>query len=288
MPDTVKSPRAPERCLDCNTVIEQEYCPACGQHRGDYRRSLWQLVGALISDVFEVDGRLWRTSRAMLRPGRLTREFNAGRRRRYMSPVRLYLFISLVMFATASIGLRVYTVLEPAASGPTTPAISVSFTDDSALDQWQPDHPLGQAIKKRMTELERMPKNEAAIELVRGTLEHAPLVMFCMLPVYALMLKLLFLGTRWLYVDHLVFALHVHTVWFLCVTFIIALGPFVPIPVLVVLAVLPGIYTVFALQHAYSDHWVFTALRAAFLAMGYPAILSFGITLAMALGIILD
>lgn len=186
------------------------------------------------------------------------------------------------MFAAGSISFRVYTAFEPV-----DPGLAVATFDESSLDQWQPDEPLGQALKKRMTELERMSESDAAIELVRGMLEQAPLVMFCLLPIYALLLKLLFVGTRWLYVDHLVFALHVHTVWFLCVTFIIALAPIVATPVLAVLGVLPSVYTVFALQHAYSARWIATLLRAAFLLLGYATALSVGITIAMTLGVML-
>ena len=55
--------------------------------------------------ISHTDSRLWRTLAALLlRPGYLTREFLAGRRARYLPPVRLYLVISLVFFLWASSG----------------------------------------------------------------------------------------------------------------------------------------------------------------------------------------
>ena len=48
------------------------------------------------------DGRMWRTLVPLLcRPGFLTREYLAGRRRRYIRPARLVLVLAIVMFAVA-------------------------------------------------------------------------------------------------------------------------------------------------------------------------------------------
>lgn len=279
MSDTAPSPRMPERCLNCGTVVEQEYCPACGQHRGDYRRSLWRLLGDVIGETLELDGRLWQTLRAMLRPGRLTREFNEGRRRRYMSPVRLYLFISLVMFASMSIGFRVFTTLEPIDTETEVVALPV----ESELAKWTPRNPFEKALKDRMVELGRMPGDQAALEIVKGAIEQSPLVMFCLLPIYALLLKIVFVGTRWLYVDHLVFALHVHSVWFLCVLVAMVL-PDVMASMMLVLVL---VYTTIALQHAYRAGWGPTLARAFVLGTGYTVVLTVGIAVAIALGVVL-
>ena len=47
-----------------------------------------------------LDGRLWRTLFALVaRPGFLTLEYFAGRRRRYIRPARLFLVLYLVLFA---------------------------------------------------------------------------------------------------------------------------------------------------------------------------------------------
>ncbi|HET9473089.1 MAG TPA: DUF3667 domain-containing protein, partial [Steroidobacteraceae bacterium] len=60
------------------------------------------------SEAFEsithADSRLWRTLGYLLaRPGRLTSEFFAGRRVRYLPPFRLYLVISLLFFVIAGL-----------------------------------------------------------------------------------------------------------------------------------------------------------------------------------------
>lgn len=140
---------------------------------------------------------------------------------------------------------------------------------------------MARVLKDRLIELDSMSGDQAAIELVKGTLEHSPLVMFCLLPVYAMLLQIVFIRTRWLYVDHLVFALHVHSVWFLCIT----LALFIPDTLALVLMCIPPVYTVLALQHAYDAGWLATLVRAAILGMTYAFALTLGVVAAIGLGV---
>ena len=53
----------------------------------------------MLHETFDFDGRAARTLRVLFRrPGHLTAEFLAGKRRRYTPPFRLYLVISIVFF----------------------------------------------------------------------------------------------------------------------------------------------------------------------------------------------
>lgn len=90
-------------CRNCRTSFEGTYCPNCGQKDIDLERSLGILVGELLKETLEVDGRSFRTIRALfLRPGVLTAEFLAGRRKAYTPPLRLYLVISVSFFVLAA------------------------------------------------------------------------------------------------------------------------------------------------------------------------------------------
>lgn len=64
-------------------------------------------IGALshdvINDLANLDSRVWRTLIALLlKPGKLTNEFIAGRRTFYLPPFRLYLVLSLIFFLLPS------------------------------------------------------------------------------------------------------------------------------------------------------------------------------------------
>ena len=94
----------PATCANCDAPLAGPYCSQCGQHVHDSART----VGALLHDgwhvVTHVDGRFWQTLATLsLRPGRLTVEYFAERRARYLPPVRVYLVLSVLFFAIASL-----------------------------------------------------------------------------------------------------------------------------------------------------------------------------------------
>ncbi|MFO1410828.1 MAG: DUF3667 domain-containing protein, partial [Steroidobacteraceae bacterium] len=87
-------------CGNCGAHLQGPYCAQCGQHAHASARGF----GALLHDgwhtLTHLDGRFWKTLWALLRrPGFLTIEYFAGRRQRYLPPVRLYLVLSVLFFA---------------------------------------------------------------------------------------------------------------------------------------------------------------------------------------------
>jgi len=86
-------------CRNCESQISGSYCPECGQKDVDLERPLRELLADIVKETFDVDGRAWRTLKALfLQPGLLTSAFLDGKRRTYTPPLRLYLFISVSFF----------------------------------------------------------------------------------------------------------------------------------------------------------------------------------------------
>jgi len=91
------------RCKNCDTPVEASFCPKCGQKNIELERPLPELLGEVMREIFDVEGRAIRTLWTLLRrPGVLTTEFLAGRRRLYSPPFRLYLVISVLFFLVAA------------------------------------------------------------------------------------------------------------------------------------------------------------------------------------------
>ncbi len=91
-------------CENCGRPRADRFCPQCGQNDRTYSRSLFPVLGELVRESFEFDGRLAQTLKLLLfKPGRLSTEFSRNRRARYMTPVRLYLFTSVIFFLTMSL-----------------------------------------------------------------------------------------------------------------------------------------------------------------------------------------
>lgn len=87
-------------CRNCATPLAGRWCHACGQDSRDPLRDLGALSAEFLDNVFGWDSRLVRSLRLLLgAPGALTGEFVAGRRARYLGPLRLYLIASVAFFA---------------------------------------------------------------------------------------------------------------------------------------------------------------------------------------------
>jgi hypothetical protein len=88
-------------CRNCGTQVTDAYCPRCGQGAHDHAKSIAHLVEELLEGFLHFDSRFMRTVKALfLAPGRMTADYNAGKRAGYVPPVRLYLFVSVLFFVT--------------------------------------------------------------------------------------------------------------------------------------------------------------------------------------------
>lgn len=98
---TVIEPAA-RLCQNCQTPMQGPFCYQCGQHEKTSLRHAGLLLRDILHDVFNLDSRAVRTLQPLLfRPGFLTQEYFAGRRQRYVPPLRLYVIASLVFFLIA-------------------------------------------------------------------------------------------------------------------------------------------------------------------------------------------
>jgi hypothetical protein len=89
-------------CENCGTPLAGEFCSQCGQHAIDYRRSIFRVLLDAADSFLNWDTKFLHTvNQLLIRPWQLTNDFNAGRRARYVHPLRLYLIASIVFFLVA-------------------------------------------------------------------------------------------------------------------------------------------------------------------------------------------
>src|ERR1051325_3252621 len=89
-------------CESCGAPLTGEFCPQCGQHAIDYRRSIFRVLLDAADSFLNWDTKfLHSMNQLLIRPWQLTNDFNAGRRARYVHPLRLYLIASIVFFLLA-------------------------------------------------------------------------------------------------------------------------------------------------------------------------------------------
>jgi hypothetical protein len=88
-------------CLNCGAPLQGAYCHACGQPVKGMIRPLSGMLHDIADTIFNIDSRVFHSLLPLyFRPGFLTREYFAGRRTRYVTPFRLYFFLSVLAFFT--------------------------------------------------------------------------------------------------------------------------------------------------------------------------------------------
>lgn len=177
----------PADCPNCGARLQGRFCHDCGQRVRALRVRLRDVLVEAVHEISDLDGKIFRTVRLLLtRPGLLTRELLAGRRARYVSPLRLYLTFSVLFFALAAI----------------VPGARRSFVRADASD------PTG-AAQPSAADL------AAAERFGDALLANLPNAVFLLMPVFALLTWTFYRRQERFYVPHLYHSIHLHAFAFL-------------------------------------------------------------------------
>ncbi|WP_193166199.1 DUF3667 domain-containing protein [Microbulbifer hainanensis] len=373
-PTAESPPSSPADCSNCGTPLLGPHCYACGQPINGMVRHFSHIIGDFLDTVFALDSRILRTLKPLLlRPGFLTQEYLAGRRVRYVSPVRLFVFLCLIAFFVAqlstdwSIGVgtspsgstpatvmngdmeRAQTVEEveriraealanleesrkdsagvPGVDGalsgveqivnqsarlriaelqgkappPTVPAESDESVTSALFGDWDPEaDPVDidgfpESTNAWFTyKFAHIAENVKRIEkdpnLFKDALFGAiPSTLFVLLPIFTLLLSLLYLFKRRLYMEHMIVALHSHAFLSLAMLLTLLTMDLQPwaaekLPLLgtllnilfVVLLVWMPIYLLLMQKRVYGQGWPMTLLKFFILGNAYLLLLSVG------------
>lgn len=86
-------------CANCGTPLLGPTCYRCGQPVKGLVRPLTSILGDFLDTVLSIDSRLPRTIAPLyFKPGFLSNEYFAGRRVPYVTPLRMYFFLSVLAF----------------------------------------------------------------------------------------------------------------------------------------------------------------------------------------------
>ena len=102
-----QQPNKDTKCDNCGEELLGVFCWVCGQKDTHYNRSVFKVIGDFFKEMFDVDSRVFTTlSTLFFRPGKLSIQFRDNKRASYVTPIRLYLFSSLVFFFLVAITSR--------------------------------------------------------------------------------------------------------------------------------------------------------------------------------------
>jgi len=282
-PDLAQDTGLRPDCANCGAPFVPErrrFCPECGQETHLKPPTLFEFFQQFGGAYFATEGAFWRTFKLLfLRPGELTRQYLAGRRKHFLLPLRLYLSVSLVVL----LAIRVLASDAVLVNGvnfdadPATGSFSVITLGDGSgagmmdgkffcngLPQW-----LCQRLQRRL-DVDAKGLQREVTQLSERFLANMGAAVFAMLPLFALWLKMVYWNRHMRYTEHLVFALHLHTFWFVAIAFMLS-GQNVVIG-LAFLAM--PVYALMAMKRVYGDRWWARWLRAAVVSLLYLLTLS--------------
>jgi hypothetical protein len=325
-------------CENCGAQLQGHWCAQCGQPAIEYRRSFRYVLADLLHEFLNWDSKFFATiALLILKPWRLTNEFLAGHRVRYVNPLRLYLLASILFFFAVNYGARGLKfepgkldakdrveleaelkdedlppaareklralLLEPSpspvpsplANGPSpTPAPGTSSDAASprpvesaneqkkeygkiserpfvVFDENKSSTPFERWIEARAKE--KMGEKGTKMGLFISTLfSNLPYMMLCCIPLFAFVLKVLYIRRRIFYIDHLIYALHIHTFFYagimLIVLVTIGLTRFAPGAIagwLIALLWIAFVTQIFlSIRYVYRQGWFFSIFKFLF------------------------
>ena len=229
-------------CPNCESEFDSEfkYCPECGQKNKGLDLNLSHIVKDFLSSGFNIESKLLISLKLLItRPGFLTSEYVKGKRMKYVSPVKLYMLISVVYFflitidtghfwepfyndkeevvidtvtkADSSNALNADSILVENIGKNEIVAIDTVSTKDEIYETDDDNSVLEAFISNKSKLLESKTGQETFKDYFR---KNTSFGMFLLIPFTALILYLLF-RKRTFYVQHLIFSFHVQSVVFL-------------------------------------------------------------------------
>jgi len=192
--------------------LDGPYCSRCGEERLDPAKlTVWHfLTRSVPAEVFDLDSKIWRTLWLLLsRPGFLAIEYAAGRRRRYVKPLRVLLTV-IVVYALSTASGSNYTLgwKDTQFKLSVAPApLPAGQSVDNTLLRIDRFGILGRMYGEKMGPVDR------ATDDVRGRFSGmlnavATPLSFTSVALFALALYACFRRRRALFVEHAVFSMH--------------------------------------------------------------------------------
>jgi hypothetical protein len=186
-------PASPPICPTCGNGASDKFCSACGEQmlrEPDY--SLRGLLGETLNVVTNLESNIFRSFWLLIRrPGLLTVEYFAGRRKHYLKPLQLFIFCNVIFFFfQAFAGFN-------------------SLRTPLMVHLYQMPH--SQFARRKVSEV--LKSRNVTFDEYRASFDstietQAKTLVFLMIPMFAAGLTILYFRAREYVVKHIVFATH--------------------------------------------------------------------------------
>jgi len=282
--------REPRECLNCGHMDTGKYCSDCGQSFAGIDKPMSDVLHDLL-EIFNLDRSIGKTIVPFLfKPGFLSSEYIAGRRKKYLSPVKFYLFMSIIFFFIARDASNIsnenrgairYTIGPDSnqtviTDDSTIIAIlssdSLYYNTASPIDSLDEDA-YEQAEEFRQRMLRGMTHKQLVID---NFFKYLSYTLFILMPIFALILKLLYIRRKRFYIEHLVFTINMHSFALFILSLMLLIGIFIKGEdhFLAILLLLIPVYITIGMKRFYGQKIFKTMVKEFILSLLYTILLA--------------
>ncbi|MDQ3190950.1 MAG: DUF3667 domain-containing protein [Bacteroidota bacterium] len=251
MKESVKDQNA---CLNCEKSMDLSdcYCKNCGQKKSLAKVPVIQFLQDFLGDYFSWDSKIFKSIVPLLiKPGYLTNEYVKGKRAKFIPPFRVFIIVSVIFFLLFSAFtnsnnnfIHIETGKTKAKDLKTNENASKTDNDnnlavinlDLGLD-FNPDSAKNLISKIGMDAyVDSIIPNESKFQKFAAKqftkvflgdqakfgevlVNYSSKLIFLMLPLFALLLKLIYIRKKKYFYEHFIFSLHLHTFIFIYLIF---------------------------------------------------------------------
>jgi hypothetical protein len=275
-----------ELCRNCGTPLAERYCSHCGQDRlMGLQRSFGRMVVDIGSDIFAFDDKSWSTVKKLLfRPGFLSKEYITGRLIRYTMPFKMFWMMVLIFTIVFSFHDSTSVVITPKDTTKQeqqqteTVENETAFADETVVKKDIAD----ETVAKDAADETLVKEADTQKNVVSDFLQYLPYFMLLVIPIFTALLALFFRKEKYAFSEHLIFAVHLHTLIFFLFTLEILVSAYLFDSLLVFFLII-CLYSMFAFFAFYNTR----KKRNVFFRMLLIGLLYFIIVLVLLAGVLL-
>lgn len=283
-------------CLNCNYSFNQSenYCPNCGQENHDLKIPFSHFVEEFLEGILHFDSKVWHTLKTLFfYPGKITNDFLEGKRVSFVPPIRLYVFFSFIFFLTLSLVFNHKDedkkLTQIIAEEGKADKEEISKVFDSLEFKVNIEDSIGakesQEIERKLRKIGSMTGGDIN-QLNQKVYKILSFALFFLLPVFALIMKLMYRSSHKFYYEHFIAAIHYHVIIFIIL--LIAIGFYaISLPSASYLILFFGalVYFINSLRAVYHQSWLRTTVKAVLIFWVYGIILlAVIVTIALVVG----
>lgn len=299
-----------KHCKNCGHELHGQYCSVCGQFAMVANRPLFDSIRYYLEHHYGLDRKLGTSLRHLfLKPGFLAREYMEGRIERHVHPFKLYLFASIFLFgvmipltqssskegkasdnkplvdttkvdapkvALPTDTANAHQKVEPPVYKKEPNGVFINKGSDSTMSRWE------RQAKKNLTGVSRK-------EILQKFLHYLSFSVIFLMPVFALLLMIIYRGRERYYLGHLILSVHQHVVLFFAISLSLIWEKLISAnhPIGIWLFWATFIYFVLSLARFYREKIIKSLMKAFLLLFLYLIICSIAIVAVVVLVIVI-